>query len=120
MKKLIFTTLAVLMISFASLASSDEGREDKCPQTTYTTYHDNGQERMVAYKNCEDMLHGTFVEYYEDGTLHGYGEFLDGEKHGKWVIFSLFDDSVIVYQYESGERVSVQKLKEEGNLVFSD
>jgi len=51
-------------------------------------YHDNGQIHVI--QNFENGLKdGHFVEFAFDGeTVISEGEYIDGERHGNWVIFT--------------------------------
>lgn len=102
--------LAIMVVSVLAF-----GQED-CATQPFTTYHDNGAERLVATVDCNGVLHGTFIEYCEDGSIMGYGEYEHGLRTGKWIVFDQFNPGVIwvTMHNESGQRIYASRTNDEG------
>ena len=97
----------VIMLTFSGFASG--GEESGCPVTEYLTYHENGNLRLDAQINCEGQLHGTFVEYLADGSMWGYGEWVNGKRHGKWLVTDIYGDGQCIIYYDNGDKISAER-----------
>ena len=72
MKKILI--LLALTFSFTMAAQSDVG---ECTELFEAySYYEDGTVKLAGTADCNDKLHGTFVEYRHDGvTVLGTGEF---------------------------------------------
>ena len=111
MKKFITTFILAIALTISGFATTGEGEKD-CPKTEYQNYHENGNIRMDGNVNCENQFHGTFIEYREDGTVWGYGEYTDGVRTGVWVIFDMDKSGgAYVAEYENGFAIEAKRLE---------
>jgi len=110
MKKFITTFILAIALTFSGFATG--GEERKCPTIECQTFYENGNIRMDGHVNCENQFHGTFVEYREDGTVWGYGEYTDGVRSGIWVIFDMDKSGgAYVAEYENGFAIEAKRLE---------
>jgi antitoxin component YwqK of YwqJK toxin-antitoxin module len=109
MKKIITTFIFAITLTISGFAA---GEERDCPMTDYQTYHENGNIRMDGHINCENQFHGTFIEYREDGTVWGYGEYANGVRTGVWVVFDLDKSgSAYVSKIKNGVTIESKRLE---------
>lgn len=109
MKKILMV-LAIMVMSVLAFGQSD------CDIQPFNTYHDNGELRLVAKADCNGLLHGSFTEYYDDGSIMGYGEYEHGLRKGKWIVFDKYNPGVIwiTMHNDVGQRVYASKTDDEG------
>ena len=102
--------LAIMVISVLAFG------QDDCETQAYTTYHDNEQPRLVGSIDCNGVLHGSFTEYYADGTIMGYGEYNHGLKSGKWIVFDRYQPGniCIAIHNDQGQRIYASLSNDEG------
>ncbi|MFL9843169.1 toxin-antitoxin system YwqK family antitoxin [Flavobacterium rhizosphaerae] len=86
MKKIIF---AALFLSAGILSAQDikpkHEIENNIIKSTY--YYDNGNVKQSGYYK-DGKLHGAWVAYNEDGTKQSMGEYVNGQKIGKWFFWT--------------------------------
>ncbi|RYJ41399.1 toxin-antitoxin system YwqK family antitoxin [Flavobacterium beibuense] len=88
MKKIIIAGL-LLSACFVTAQETPKPKYELESQTVKATfYYDNGQVKQQGYYNKDGKLHGQWVAYNEDGTKQAIGEYVNGEKTGKWFFWT--------------------------------
>lgn len=106
-----FATLAAICcLSIAGIA-----QEDTCVLTKQIKYHDNGQIQFAGHSDCDGQWHGHFVEYHEDGSIYGIGEFSHGVKVGTWTTYPKYTSNTYIKEYDQGHLAKATIL--ENDLV---
>jgi len=86
MKKIIVAGMFLFagVLSAQSVKPSHE-IENNIIKSTY--YYDNGNVKQSGYYK-DGKLHGSWVAYNEDGTKQAMGEYVNGQKTGKWFFWT--------------------------------
>jgi len=101
--------LVIMMMSVLTFS------QDDCETVDFTTYHDNGAKRLVGTADCNGWIHGTFTEYYDNGSIMGHGEYEHGLKTGKWIVYDQKNPGVvwITVHNDEGQRIYASKIEDE-------
>ncbi|KGO92247.1 toxin-antitoxin system YwqK family antitoxin [Flavobacterium subsaxonicum] len=78
------------MLLFAGVISAQSVKptheiENNIIKSTY--FYDNGNVKQSGYYK-DGKLHGSWVAYNEDGTKQSMGEYVNGQKSGKWFFWT--------------------------------
>ena len=86
MKKIIVAGMLLFagVLSAQSVKPSHE-IENNIIKSTY--FYDNGNVKQSGYYK-DGKLHGSWVAYNEDGTKQSMGEYVNGQKTGKWFFWT--------------------------------
>ncbi len=118
--KNIFTLLAIVLITSASLAQNSK-------KNTYfsdgdiieaTIYHDNGIVAQTGFYNKENKLTGEWVSYDLNGNKTAVAQYNNGEKVGTWYFFS--KDNIKEVSYMDARISKVVSWKSDNTQVVSN
>lgn len=88
MKK-IFAVLLMLSITLTFAQETKKVDVNKDGDLTVATYyHDNGAVEQQGTFNQEGELHGVWTSYDVDGNKTMVGNYVNGQKVGKWLFWS--------------------------------
>ncbi|MBR0176719.1 MAG: toxin-antitoxin system YwqK family antitoxin [Bacteroidales bacterium] len=108
--KLLFFSLAIFLLVCCSCHKD-------IPQTKH--YPNGNVEELCYLRNGE--LSGSYKAYYEDGTLHGEGQFRKGRPVGVWHYYYPNGDIMTIEKHNrKGKTVSFDAWDEEGRHVVQD
>jgi hypothetical protein len=73
--------------SLDSLSDVDQFMIEHINGNVMREYYDNGQLKFIAEVK-ENIFHGKYLEYWENGTVMVKGKYRDGQKTGRWRYFN--------------------------------
>lgn len=117
MKK-IFTVAILLctMITFAQNERTLKLNEDtNLYEVTY--FYENGNIEQQGTFNLEGKLHGVWTSYDMEGEKLAVGNYVDGEKSGKWFFWSK-DNMLKEVDYNDARITSVSEWKNTSQVTY--
>ena len=109
MKKImILGALLIYAFTFAQAKKPILEQEGNLVKATY--YFDNGQIQQQGYFK-EGKLDGSWVAFDEKGNKKSIGEYVKGEKTGKWFFWS--DKALSEVDYSNSRVASVKSWKQD-------
>ena len=57
----------------------------------------NGRCKERYRENSQGAIHGTFIEYYDDGTRKTVGNYTNGIKNGRWIYYDGITEDAFTY-----------------------
>ena len=107
---LAFTAVLLCTATYAQSAQD-------CTLEKQIKYHENGQIRFAGHADCEGNWHGHFIEYHEDGSIYGIGEFNHGIKAGTWTTYPLYTDVTYVKEFGNTGKLAKASIMENDLVV---
>ena len=71
-----------------SLSDVDQFMIEHINGNVMREYYDNGQLKFIAEVK-DNIFHGKYIEYWEDGKVKVKGKYRDGQKNGRWRFFNV-------------------------------
>ena len=75
------------MEALDSLSDVDQFMIEHINGNVMREYYDNGQLKFIAEVK-DNIFHGKYLEYWENGTVKVKGKYRDGQKTGRWRFFN--------------------------------
>ena len=88
-----------------------------CTLEKQIKYHDNGQIRFAGHADCDGNWHGHFIEYHEDGSIYGIGEFDRGVKVGTWTSYPLYTEATYINVFDNNGNLAKASIVENDLVV---
>ncbi len=108
--------MAMMFCSVVLMAQNDKPTfEKEGEKIKGTFFHDNGTVRQAGYYDVEGKLHGEWISYNENGEKIAMGQYVNGEKSGKWFFWN--DKNLTEVDYTSNRITGVTNWENSKRLV---
>ncbi|MEM9680440.1 MAG: nicotinic acid mononucleotide adenyltransferase [Bacteroidota bacterium] len=118
MKKLLII-LVMLCVSFTYAQNNTNVKYEKEGDFTMAKYYyEDGTVQQKGAFNAQGQLHGTWTSFDVKGNKMSVGNYIDGQKEGKWFFWT--KTSLREVDYLNSKIVSVNEWKDKSKLAIRD
>ncbi len=101
-----------LLVCFSALFAQNTEQSGE-----YITYHDNGSKNAV-FNMKKGVANGNVQFFYENGNKKEEGQFIEGNRNGKWIKWDESSNKIISEaHYNNGKKDGVWKIWDDNGVL---